>query len=280
MTHGSGGTVTIGGKTVNVGAWSISPAHTEPAAPQSDDLRALLAAAVKSPEEDTPRLIYADELDACAPFGTVLPTPRAELIRVQCELARTPWFLPTTCKVCGNSNDEDGCIEHGRGCYVVDEDGGGSEYPELDDCATCHGTGNVPDTANRDRAEFIHVQVQVARTDYPDLRARESALLAANESRWIDRTWWLENVGRWEWRRGFVSQVAMPHDSFLRNAAVMFAHHPIQVVSLWDTVPANSDSSGRDGWETEEEATAQLSAACVVWGREQARKALGIQANM
>ena len=29
------------------------------------------------------------------------------------------------CKVCGNTPDDSGTIEHGRGCYVVSEDGGG-----------------------------------------------------------------------------------------------------------------------------------------------------------
>jgi hypothetical protein len=29
------------------------------------------------------------------------------------------------CKVCGNTPDDTGTIEHGRGCYVVSEDGGG-----------------------------------------------------------------------------------------------------------------------------------------------------------
>ncbi len=32
-----------------------------------------------------------------------------------------------TCKVCGNWPDETGLVEHGRGCYVVDSDGGGFE---------------------------------------------------------------------------------------------------------------------------------------------------------
>ena len=35
------------------------------------------------------------------------------------------------CKVCGNPPDEEGVIEHGRGCYVVSEDGGGFSYVEL-----------------------------------------------------------------------------------------------------------------------------------------------------
>jgi len=37
------------------------------------------------------------------------------------------------CKVCMNVPDEYGCIEHGRGCYVVDEDGGGSTYVDFED---------------------------------------------------------------------------------------------------------------------------------------------------
>lgn len=34
------------------------------------------------------------------------------------------------CKVCGNTPDEHGHLEHGRGCYTQSEDGGGSEYIE------------------------------------------------------------------------------------------------------------------------------------------------------
>ncbi len=37
------------------------------------------------------------------------------------------------CKVCGNVPDEDGRLEHGRGCYVVSEDGGGETYVEFDE---------------------------------------------------------------------------------------------------------------------------------------------------
>ena len=32
------------------------------------------------------------------------------------------------CDVCNAEPDEDGVIHHGRGCYVVDEDGGGETY--------------------------------------------------------------------------------------------------------------------------------------------------------
>jgi len=32
------------------------------------------------------------------------------------------------CKVCGNTPNEEGILQHGKGCYVVSEDGGGEEY--------------------------------------------------------------------------------------------------------------------------------------------------------
>lgn len=32
------------------------------------------------------------------------------------------------CKVCGNWPDEEGMLQHGKGCYMLEEDGGGEEY--------------------------------------------------------------------------------------------------------------------------------------------------------
>lgn len=32
------------------------------------------------------------------------------------------------CEICGNVPDEDGTLEHGRGCFKVSEDGGGEEF--------------------------------------------------------------------------------------------------------------------------------------------------------
>lgn len=32
------------------------------------------------------------------------------------------------CKVCSNTPDADGVLAHGKGCYTMDEDGGGTEY--------------------------------------------------------------------------------------------------------------------------------------------------------
>lgn len=36
------------------------------------------------------------------------------------------------CKVCQNYPDEDGELEHGKGCFVLSEDGGGSEWIEFE----------------------------------------------------------------------------------------------------------------------------------------------------
>lgn len=40
------------------------------------------------------------------------------------------------CDVCGNVPDDDGMIEHGRGCYTQNEDGGGTSFVEFE--CECH----------------------------------------------------------------------------------------------------------------------------------------------
>jgi hypothetical protein len=56
----------------------------------------------------------------------------------RCKQKEAKLQLPTqeqrekhACEVCGNVPDEDGFIEHGRGCYVVNEDGGGITLVEF-----------------------------------------------------------------------------------------------------------------------------------------------------
>jgi uncharacterized protein (TIGR02996 family) len=96
------------------------------------------------PDDDTVRMVFADWLDENA--GTV-PCP-------QCVNGKSPW----QCKVCWASPGEDGEVVHGKGCYRLSEDGGGSEYPELCDCPACAGSGRVPDDRG-ERAEFIRVSI-------------------------------------------------------------------------------------------------------------------------
>lgn len=68
------------------------------------DLEALWRAVLASPDEDTPRLMYADEIQEADP-------DRAELIRAQCEIARLDYPLPNVdrsrwepvCVACGGA---------------------------------------------------------------------------------------------------------------------------------------------------------------------------------
>jgi uncharacterized protein (TIGR02996 family) len=112
----------------------------------TDDELALLKTVLSSPEDDTPRLVYADWLDEHA--GTA-----------PCPGCGGTGFEQRECKVCGARPDSEGCIDHGRGCYVLDSDGGGSESAEQ--CPHC-ADGRVPDS-RRERAEFIRVGCWLAR---------------------------------------------------------------------------------------------------------------------
>jgi uncharacterized protein (TIGR02996 family) len=149
------------------------------------DLLSFLHSIRETPDDDMPRLALADWLDE-------QPTVR------ECPECKNGWE-PFVCKVCGNGPDDDGCLEHGKGCYVLNEDGGGCE--SVDQCANCDGTGSITDTSDSERAELIRVQVELTRQfphvvrdpgfpnnaarwkragAYSELRARESALLQAH----------------------------------------------------------------------------------------------------
>jgi len=76
---GRGGHVTIGGKAVAVTEWSMTRVQ-----PRPTDLDLLLAAVLAEPDEDTPRLVYADALDERGQPGDA---ERAEFVRVQIAIA-------------------------------------------------------------------------------------------------------------------------------------------------------------------------------------------------
>lgn len=118
------------------------------------DITALTAAVVAAEESggdaDTAALVLADA------YQEARDDDRAEFIRVQVALTHETRFEPPEhyqCDVCGNTPDENGELQHGKGCYVLDEDGGGSEWV---------GSRRV----------------------WIDLTNRRDALLAANEADW------------------------------------------------------------------------------------------------
>ncbi len=47
------------------------------------------------------------------------------------KLTKAEWQRLHACKVCQNQPDDDGSIEHGRGCYVVDANGGGTTWVDV-----------------------------------------------------------------------------------------------------------------------------------------------------
>lgn len=92
-------------------------------------------------EELAPRMselaamIRADMKDVFVPKGTLEPlgvvtemTPDEMGTFIH---ARELWRDANVCKFCGAKPEFDtGCREHGRGCYVVSQLGGGLDYPE------------------------------------------------------------------------------------------------------------------------------------------------------
>lgn len=106
------------------------------------DLNSLLRAVITNPDEDTPRLMYADALDE----------------------------LPTVSEICSWC---EGSGEDGPDVFV---DG---ELQKAVVCRKCKGTKFITDTTNQDRAEFIRLQVEIAK--YPKRRvvSEEVALTTA-----------------------------------------------------------------------------------------------------
>ena len=162
-------------------------------------LDALLAAIIDRPDDDTPRLAYADELDDQA---RDMPDPaaaraRAEFIRVQCELTRVPAMLVKvgdTCRV-----DEAGRIV---------PDAGGNML----------ATANVPNP--------VHAE----------LRERERELLTVYHAVfWADDDDFPfagSPTNGTTWARGFIEGVTVPAARWLEDGDAAMRQHPVRRVRL------------------------------------------------
>lgn len=166
-----------------------------------DTLRDIIA----HPDRDEPRLTMADWLEENG------QQDRADFIRCQVALAKTPPWLPTECDVCGNTADEDGMVNHGKGCYVADEDGGGST-----------GADDNP--------------------LYEALRRRERELMTGPATQiGLDTTvfWPIE------FRRGFVEVITCTWSDWQQHADAIRASTPLRRVRLTTEPMLYSSEDGR-----------------------------------
>jgi uncharacterized protein (TIGR02996 family) len=206
----------------------------------TDEHATFLKAIIARPDLDLPRLVYADWLEgtagqkpcpACPELGygnepewtTEIPlywcgqcdqatrsvpnghAERAEFIRVQCELAKTPRWESSECKVCGATPDSEGEIRHGKGCYRLSEDGGGEEYADenprwtelrcreaqLLEWASAKNAPWWPSTAFRfDSAKFVRGFVESIACSWSDWRTHADAIMAVTPLRRVRLTTW------------------------------------------------------------------------------------------
>jgi uncharacterized protein (TIGR02996 family) len=90
-----------------------------------------------------------------------------------------------------------------------------------------------------DRAEFIRVQIRLARADETGedpgrLKARERVLRTRGESGWRKELPSLSGIQWQSFRRGFVDRVSVMHHKWLRaSAPVVFAATPIQSLCVF-----------------------------------------------
>jgi len=136
----------------------------------------------------------------------------------------------------------------------------------------------LEEQGEEDRAEFIRVQCELARTDDPHgdrywdgqldggpkcyqrrrtLRGREQELLLSRGATWVrpiaesaTKTRMLVNHGLegnedgicWKWRRGFVEEIALPSADWLIYGPALVQVAPLQVVRLSDREPMEDHS--------------------------------------
>lgn len=93
----------------------------------------------------------------------------------------------------------------------------------------------LEEQGDSDRAEFIRVQVALARSEVTDprrveLRKRERTLLQRHRQEWIDRL--PSFVSSYQFERGFVDNLIVVAEAFLENADVVFQVAPVRHIKL------------------------------------------------
>lgn len=193
------------------------------------DDAAFLRAIIETPDDDTPRLVYADWLDENA--GTV--------------------------KVCSGTHRHPGTMGFNHGVWH-DSD---PNYPHHHCDAKCW----VSD-GRRERAEFIRLQCEIARELTPGIiKLAETVIRCPGITAKLARERELLRPHNYDlWRspisfhadtkfvRGFVQEITCAAAGWLAHADPILAAHPVRTVNLhnmsgWDARIAQFDGHSPDG---------------------------------
>lgn len=232
----------------------------------------LLKAVLENPKEDTPRLMWADELDSRG------DNTRAEYIRVSCELARLPkrykisktTFLETYGPgyytdsfgyhdEAHVSDGENGLISVGNRIDYADPDffenrkklSHKPKYglllnriiPDPDDSSMCIGVLKEDELSVKD-------------DNYWKLIKRQDQLLGKNWEKWYpwesNIIYGTRNIGDssklncavyFTFDRGFISKVELPVRCYTEEyARKLFSEHPVESIVLNDRVPYDGEN--------------------------------------
>lgn len=178
-----------------------------------DNEFALIQTIIADPENDTPRMVYADLMEETGQWE------RAEFIRVQIELANRPKINRQRfeCKICSNVPDEEGLLEHGRGCYTQSEDGGGSEFIE-------EAIDEKAEALRRRERELLSEHNRL----YPTATNQFIWAMPANAAATPSPLY----SDSWECHRGFVEIISCSWADFAVHAGLILTATPLREVTL------------------------------------------------
>lgn len=164
----------------------------------------LLADILANPEDDTPRLIYADWLEDHD------QAERAEFIRVQIALHST---------VCDHA-------EIGDGFYVAYCNDINCRHYMMDHRADTLLHTNAIQCCTEDTPEWDWLGSGL-RAMYRSVEGRADCGLPDSDLFW------------WDWQRGFISTIRAPLDVLLRHLPAVIRSHPVERVEATDRRPCN-----------------------------------------
>ncbi len=111
-----------------------------------------------------------------------------------------------------------------------------TEHPD-DDLPRLVYADYLDERGDHARAEFIRVQIELARLDTDDprrpaLERRENELHAEHSHRWLGP--WSDFTLEWTYRRGFIEKVGLEAGAFLHHAGALLRATPVRRLALWN----------------------------------------------